>query len=93
MTTTETDERCGTYAGVQQHRKRKEPACDECRKAAREYMSELRVRKGPARDRWWARTRGAALERLASEYPERFRELLAETRASGATPWDPEGES
>ena len=83
------DERCGTYAGVQQHRKRREPACDLCRQAARDYMRGLRTREGPSRDRWWNKTRGAALERLAKEYPERFAQLLAEERGNGPTPWDP----
>ena len=83
------DERCGTYAGVQQHRKRREPACEPCREAAREYMRDLRARKGPARDRWWNRTRVAAMERLAAEYSGRFSELLAEERRAGPTPWDP----
>jgi len=86
-----TDERCGTYAGAMQHARLKEPACDACRKAKREYMRDFRARKGPANDRWWTRTRHAALERLAEEYPERFRELLAEVRKSGPTPWDPGG--
>ena len=83
------DERCGTYAGVQQHRKRREPACAECRKAAREYARTVRARQGPARDRWWNRTRSAALERLGAEYPGRLAELLAEERRNGPTPWDP----
>ena len=87
------DERCGTYAGVQQHRKLKESACDACREAQREYMRALRARMGPARDRWWNRTRHAALELLAAEYPERLRELLAEVRKDGPTPWDPGGTS
>jgi hypothetical protein len=54
-------------------------------------MRDFRARKGPANDRWFSRTRGAALERLAAEYPERFRELLAEVRESGPAPWDPDG--
>ena len=91
MVSAEVDERCGTYAGVQQHRLRRESACDECREAQREYMRALRARTGPAKDRWWSRTRGAALELLAGEYPERFSELLAEERKSGPPPWDPDG--
>jgi hypothetical protein len=87
------DERCGTYAGAQQHRRRKEPACDECREAQREYVRSLRARQGPAKDRWWVRTRHSAMERLAGEYPVRFGELLAEERKSGPTPWDPEDTS
>ena len=87
--TTASDERCGTYAGVQRHRKLKESACDACREAQREYMRALRARMGPARDRWWNRTRHAALERLAGEYPERLAELIAEERAKVQTPWDP----
>jgi hypothetical protein len=84
------DERCGTYAGVQRHRRRREPACNECREAKRQYMRDFRARKGPANDRWWISTRRAALQLLAEEYPERFGELLTEVRKSGPTPWDPD---
>jgi hypothetical protein len=87
--TTVLRETCGTYAGYQQHTLRKEPACGPCKEAARQHTRDLRARRGPANDRWWNRTRGAALQRLAEEYPERFRELLAEERKSGPTPWDP----
>ena len=88
--TAEVDERCGTYAGAVRHAHLKEPACDACLAAKREYMRAFRARTGPARDRWWTRTRHAAMQRLAEEYPERFRELLAEVRKSEPTPWDRE---
>ena len=81
---------CGTYAGVQVHRRRKEPSCSECAEAQRQYMRDYRKRKGPELDRWWNKTRGNALELLAAEYPQRFAEILARVRAEGITPWEPE---
>ena len=87
--TAEVDERCGTYAGAMRHTRLREPLCDGCRKAQREYMRDFRARRGPGHDRWWNKTRSAALELLAEEYPARFRELLAEVRKGGPAPWDP----
>ena len=52
-------------------------------------MRGLRARRGPGYDRWWNKTRVAAMQRLAGEYPERFAELLAEVRRETPTPWDP----
>lgn len=37
--------KCGTQNGPQEHRDRGEPPCDECLKAAREYMAEYRLRR------------------------------------------------
>lgn len=34
----------GTYAGLQQHNKAKEPVCQPCREAGRQYMREYRRR-------------------------------------------------
>lgn len=87
--TVEADERCGTYAGAVRHKRCKEPMCEPCRVAYRDYMRDYRSKTGPGRDRWWNKTRAAALECLAQEYPERFGQLLAEARKSGPTPWDP----
>ncbi len=39
---------CGSWAAYQRHRKAKEPACDKCMQASRDYMMLLR---GPSR-RW-----------------------------------------
>ena len=79
---------CGTYGGAQRHKRAGEPLCEPCRLAYRDYMRDYRSKTGPGRDRWWNKTRSAALERLAAEYPGRFNELLAELRREGETPWD-----
>jgi hypothetical protein len=39
--------RRGTYAGAQAHRKAREPACAECRRAAAAYMQERRWAANP----------------------------------------------
>jgi hypothetical protein len=41
------------------------------------------------RDRWWVKTRSAALEQLAREYPERYTEILAKLRRDDPGPWGP----
>ena len=87
--TADLTESCGTYAGYQQHRLRGEPPCEACREAGRKYMRDYRKRKGPGYYRWWNKTYDTAARRLAAEYPERFRELLAEVRESGSTLRDP----
>lgn len=81
---------CGTYGGYQQHRRRKDLACEPCKEAAAAYMRHYRNRKGPGNDRWWNTTYDAALRRLAAEYPGRFASLLSEIRENSAAPWDPE---
>jgi hypothetical protein len=58
--------RCGTLAGYDRHRRAGEATCAACKDAKAIYNY----------DRTTARNR--ALKRLAAEYPERFRELLAE---------------
>lgn len=37
---------CGTYAGAQRHRSRREAVCDPCREAAAEYQAWRRFRTG-----------------------------------------------
>jgi hypothetical protein len=55
-----------------------------------EYMRNYRATRKIQRDRdrWWIRTRNAAMEQLAREHPERFTEILAELRREH--PWAPE---
>jgi hypothetical protein len=82
---------CGTYAGLQAHKKRREEPCQPCKDAGAAYVRAYRS-ASPARraaDRWWTRTRHAALERLAREYPERFQAILAEERTVTPNPWRP----
>jgi hypothetical protein len=64
-----TDERCGTYAGYQQHGMAKQPPCEPCLKANRAYH------------RRYEDARRRALTKLAHAYPARFRRILAEERA------------
>ncbi len=88
---TVTDEEHGTYAGLQAHKRRSEEPCQPCKDAGAAYMRKFRKERPLAResDRWFNGTRSAALERLASEYPARFRELLEEERARTPHPWLP----
>ena len=39
---------CGTWGAYQRHRNRREDACDDCKRAAREYYRDLRQRKRQA---------------------------------------------
>lgn len=39
-------EKCGTYAGAQQHRKQGEQVCKSCRHATSVYMGQWRARNG-----------------------------------------------
>lgn len=56
-----------------------------------EYMRNYRATRKVQRDRdrWWIRTRAAALEQLATEYPERLAEILAGIREH-SHPWKPD---
>ncbi len=60
--------RCGSFAAYWRHRRKGEEPCQACKTAATAYI-KLRAAE---RQRAW--------RRLASEYPERFRELLTEER-------------
>ena len=79
---------CGSYAAAMRHRRNREPLDDACQVAVRNYMRAFRKSRPDVRDRdrWWVRTRNRALERLATEYPQRLAELLAGERAEGG-PW------
>ena len=71
---------CGTYAGAQQHRKRGEEVCQPCRNAAAAYLRDWRARnpQSRAKERQQNNARSRALWRLADEFPDRFRELVAD---------------
>lgn len=75
------DERCGTPAGYQAHRKeRREDACDDCKRAQAEYTAALR-RANPelyAQSQSIQRARDRALRRLARQHPAEFDELYRE---------------
>lgn len=76
----------GTYAGYQAHKRRHEPACDECLEAAAEYAKAYRE-KNPE----YRRTnvllnaaRAAAHRRVAEEhYPEFLRYFDEEREKRG----------
>jgi hypothetical protein len=42
---TRIDGRCGTHAGVSEHRRRREPGCEDCRAYWRKYMAARRARE------------------------------------------------
>lgn len=56
-----------------------------------EYMRKLRATDPSQRqrDRWWVKTRNAAMEQLAKEYPERFTQILEKLRHDDPGPWAP----
>lgn len=60
------------------------------REAARERMRQRRagVPGARERDRWWVRTRYAALQQLCEEHPQRFAEILQEIRRDSPGPWE-----
>lgn len=77
---------CGTYSGAQQHRRRGERPCEDCLRAAADYIRDYRQHKGGA-DREARRTkaRARALTRLAHLNPTIYGALLAEEmRREGA---------
>ena len=78
MTAQLSDERCGTYAGWNFHRRQGTPICDGCRKAHTDYLREYR-RGNPerrARDGVYNRARGKALTQLAARHPADYLRLL-----------------
>lgn len=76
------DPRCGTYAGVLAHRKRKEPACEDCVVARRRYSKKRRVARAslglPEYDKTRARARERALRVLGRNHPEELERLIQE---------------
>lgn len=76
--------KCGTRSGYVAHVARKEPSCEDCRRAHREYMrtryrESADVRAASSRQ---SSIRAKALGRLAALHPEEFRRLLAEEHAA-----------
>lgn len=71
---------CGTYAAYQQHGKRDETPCAECRTAAAEYAAQYRRSSPTARENGRARkyARDRALGRLKAMHPGEYRALYAE---------------
>lgn len=41
-----TSEKCGTYAGWNEHKRNSEPPCNPCKRAHADYMREWRLRTG-----------------------------------------------
>lgn len=85
--------RCGTYAGYQRHTRttHTEP-CAPCKQARDAYLAAYRsLAETRSKLRWWNKTRSAALELLAAEYPDRFAELVSEQRTGRDNPWNPAG--
>ena len=80
------DDRCGTYAGAQVHRRNREKPCDPCRLASNDYMRERRkaphVREEEKKD---AAARSRALWRLAALHPGEYQNLYREERYPEAT--------
>lgn len=73
---------CGTYRGYQRHR-RHHTMCEACRRANTAHQRARREARPEIRekDRTSEAARWRARLRLCAEYPDRYRELLAEERA------------
>lgn len=80
-----TEDRCGTYAGAQTHRRRGEPVCDACRAANAAYMRRWRERRPDlhAENMATHEARNRALRRLAQLYPQDLRRLYLEEMSAG----------
>jgi hypothetical protein len=48
----EKGDKCGTYAGWNQHKREGTPVCDECRSAAAGYARKRRHRNGESKGTW-----------------------------------------
>lgn len=75
-----TDGRCGTYAGVNAHRKRGEYACDQCCVARAAYMREFRARRPDnyADEKRRNRARDRANWRLVELHRDEWQQLYHE---------------
>lgn len=67
------DERHGTYAGLQAHKRDGETPCADCRGAGAEYIRDWRTKPGTWRQRQQARERALVLLRQA--HPEEYTAL------------------
>lgn len=74
---TETETKCGTYAGWNAHRYYGTEVCDLCRKASNAYTREWR---GKTKASWRKQNyaRGRALTALANLYPDDYQRLYVE---------------
>lgn len=77
------DDRCGTPAGYQAHRKRGEAACGPCRNANAAYMRVLRADRADLRERERARqnARDRATQRLIDAHRAEWAGLVQEELA------------
>lgn len=86
-TQVEATDACGTSAGYQRHRTKREPACAECRSAWNETMKNRRAKPGEREKlRRWSTTRNRALQALAARHPDEFDKLLIEERLKEPRP-------
>lgn len=76
------NDRCGTYAGFQAHKKRGEVGCGPCRDARRVYMAAYREKseKARERDRKYSLATSRARERLIRAHRAEFLLYLDEER-------------
>jgi len=70
----------GTYGSAQQHQRRGEKMCDECRKAFNAHMRAYRSRNPLVltRDKKRARDRNRALVVLAQRHRDEYEQLMRE---------------
>lgn len=82
-----TEERCGTYAEYQAHKKRGETPCADCQKANRDYVNAWR-QDPTRRDHMFSlqAARNRALGRLAKAHRDEFRAMYAEESAGIVPP-------
>lgn len=78
---------CGSNSGYQRHLKRDEEPCRPCRDAHNVYWAAYiadhpeQAESNKRVARLYSRARARAHKRLAEEFPEVYREFLAEERA------------
>lgn len=78
---------CGTYAGYQQHKKKRTPTCEPCKKANADYNKQRRARGGPSvdaerrYDKAAKRARQSLIERHRDEFLQLLRGELAQKKA------------
>lgn len=76
---------CGSYGGYQQHTRRGEQPCDQCREANRRYAQKYRNKRPEVRERDIAalRARREATKRLIERQRIEFDDLLDQIEAGG----------
>lgn len=68
---------CGTYAGMQRHKRHKETVCPACRHAGNVYMRHWRATHSDIHGRRYNKARQKALTKLAHRHSREFKRLLA----------------